>query len=241
MMVRKRNTEALVVGGGYSGILLSSLLIDRGFKVLVADSLIESEIEVFSRLKVLNSHYREFIQEYREILSQYKVEILGTTITKTEKREKWMAESPDFIIEAEEVFLCMGCYDRRAFPCKILGTRPAGVFTLQNALELLSKGYRIGSRVLLLGKSRIFEVICELLKALGYEFDVADGEAEVLGKERVEGVLVEGELFSCDTLIYFCGREEFNPFGLDGIKAGNINARSYDYGEVRRDVLGILI
>lgn len=244
-------TEALVVGAGYSGVLLSSILAERGVDVLIAKSSLESEIEVFLRLEVLSSYYSEFIEEYRELLAQLRPRVLKTTILKTERengeeteRARWKVESPHYRITADEVFICTGCYDKRVFPCGVLGMRPAGTFSLQNALELISKGYRIGRRVLLFGeRTKIFEIVEEMLKKLKYECEFVEGEyAEVLGRERVEGVVVEGEKFErekfeCDTLIYFCGRESFNPFRLEGVKAGNINAKTYDYEEVRRDVL----
>jgi len=238
-LILDRKTEILIIGGGYSGSILFEILRSKGLEVLIADSKLESEIEVFSKLEVFDSHYSEFIEEYKEIL-KHKPEILQTTIFKTVKNEKWLAESIEHRIEADEVFVCTGCYDKRPFSCKIFGMRPAGIFSIQNALELLAKGYRIGRRVLVFGhsKQRIFEVVEECLRKLKYDCELVVGDqAEVLGRERVEGVLVDGEKFSCDTLVYFCGRESFNPFNLEGIKAGNINTKCYDYDRVKKDVL----
>ena len=85
-------TEVLIIGGGYSGILLFENLKTKGFEVLIADSKLESEIEVFSKLRVFSSYYSEFISEYNEIL-EHKPRILKTTLLKTVKKEKWKAET----------------------------------------------------------------------------------------------------------------------------------------------------
>jgi len=257
----KIETEVLVIGGGYSGILLSNVLLDRGFDVLIADSSMESEMDVFSRLKVVKSYYDRFIEEYRETRAQLETRILKATITRTvrigcegqreneggnERAERWDVEGVhlgvNYKITAERVFTCTGCYDKRFFPCGIFGSRAAGIFSIQNALSLISRGYRIGRNVLLLGMSKVQERIFEIVEEMLGEFDygcefVVGNVAEVLGRERVEAVIVDGMKFPCDTLIYFCGREEFNPFKLGGCKVGNINARTYDYEKVRKDVL----
>jgi|Deesub1362B_J571_1020462.scaffolds.fasta_scaffold00066_19 NADPH-dependent 2,4-dienoyl-CoA reductase/sulfur reductase-like enzyme len=229
--------KIIIIGGGYSGVLLGSILAEKGFRPVILDSFCKGgEIGVFSKLKVLREHYSEFIEEYETLLPQ--LQILKTTVLKVEKGENWKVKTLESETTSERVFLCTGCYDVRPYSCKIFGTRPAGIFTLQNALELISRGYRIGKNVLLYGKDKILEIVEEMMRKEGYDCQVVEGrEAEVFGVERVEGVEVDDEIFKCDTLIHFCGREEFNPLGLEGIKAGNINSKTYDYEKVRKDVL----
>jgi len=235
-----KSDETLIVGGGYSGVLLGNILAEKGFRPIIFDSFYRGgEIEIFSKLEVLREYYREFIEEYETLLP--RVQILKTTVVEVEKGEKWRVKTLDGEIqEYDVVFICTGCYDSRSLTCKIFGTRPAGIFTLQNALGLISRGYRIGKNVLLYGKDRILEIVGEMLKKQRYDCQIVESkEIEVFGVERVEGIKLDGEIFRCDTLVYFCGREEFNPLGLEGTKAGNINSRTYDYKEVRKDVLRV--
>ncbi len=234
-----RSNEIVVIGGGYSGILLGGILTEKGFEPVILDSFCKGgEIGIFSQLEVLREHYSEFIEEYKTL--QPQLQILKTTALKVEKGEYWKVKTLESEIVSEIVFLCTGCYDVRPFGCKIFGTRPAGIFTLQNALDLISRGYRIGKDVLLYGNDRFLEVVEEMMKKEGYDCQIVEGrEAEVFGIERVEGVRVDDEVFECDTFVHFCGREEFNPLGLEGIKAGNINSKTYDYERVRRDVLRV--
>jgi NADPH-dependent 2,4-dienoyl-CoA reductase/sulfur reductase-like enzyme len=233
--------RCIIAGGGYSGVLLSELLSEEGFDVVVADQYIRGgEIGLFSRLPVFRDYYNEFIAEYRDMGAdflkavvrdvegneRYEVTLL---INGMKRREKF-----DF------AFICTGCYDKNYFLSGIYGMRPAGIFSLQNALELIARGYRIGRDVLIFGEDRVLEVLEEMLVKLRYSTNLQGGdEVIVRGRERVESVLIDGEEFRCDTLIYYAGREEFNPFKLPGIKAGNINAKSYDYGNVKEDVLRV--
>jgi|Deesub1362A_J573_1020465.scaffolds.fasta_scaffold00099_58 NADPH-dependent 2,4-dienoyl-CoA reductase/sulfur reductase-like enzyme len=226
------DTDFLIAGGGYSGVLTAKLLRDNGINATVFDSKCEGgELGVFKKLPDLREYYAEYIEEYDELTKEitiHKGTVLGDVLVMVGRVKKYHSE----------LLICTGCFDNQPFNCNILGSRPAGIFSLQTALKLISMGFTIGKKVLVVGDDPVLEIVERLMYRRGYEILLMRGkEVFVEGRERVEKVRVDGEYFNCDTLIYFCGRSEFNPFDLNGIKLGNINAKTYDYRKVRKDTV----
>lgn len=149
-------------------------------------------------------------------------------------------------IDADAVVLAMGCRERPRGALNIAGTRPAGVFSAGTAQRLVNReGLMPGKRVVVLGSGDIglimarrmtlegAEVLCvaelmpfssglrrNIVQCLD-DFDIplllSHTAVEVLGKERVEGVVIaevdeHGKpipgtevTYDCDTLLLSCG------------------------------------
>lgn len=236
-----------VVGGGYSGVRMASILSEKGYDVVVFEGRDGGEITVFNSLPELREHYIDYVEEYFELLKTVRIE---KGVVRKVTRENLVLVSGCYTDRDsrdcsnygrfEQVVVCTGCYDSNPISANIYGMRPAGIFSLENAIRLISKGYRIGREVLIFGDDAILEVFNSMLGRMKYSTHVVSGEyAVVRGRERVEEVVVDGERFRCDTVVYFKKRECFNPFNLKGVKAGNINAKTYDYKEVKKDVLKV--
>ncbi len=229
--------DYVVVGAGYAGLMCGKKLIEEGFKTLVFD-MRESggELAVFSKLSDFRASYEKYIEEIEELKKEVPVE-RGTVI----KSKPVIVNSGSGLkrFEAKKVILCTGATDIAPARLNILGKRVAGIYTLENALRLLSENMRIGNKILLAGKDdKVVELTEAQLYRLGYDVELSrlEGDVNVIGKERVEGVEISGETYKCDALIVFGGREPFNPLKLRGTPVGNVVTCTYDYSKVEENV-----
>lgn len=159
-------------------------------------------------------------------------------------------------IKAEAVILAMGCRERTRGSIGIPGKRPAGVFTAGTAQRYMNmEGYRVGKHVVILGSGDIGMIMARRLTMEGAEV-LAVAEimpfsaglsrnvvqcledfhiplllnhtvTDILGKERVEGVVlsqVDGQrkpipgtevTYECDTLLLSVGLIPENELSRD--------------------------
>ncbi|RLI73146.1 hypothetical protein DRP04_16130 [Archaeoglobales archaeon] len=228
--------DYVVIGGGYAGLVCGKKLIDEGFDTLIFEMRrVGGELSVFSRLSDFRTKYEKFIEEVEELKKEVPVE-KGTVI----KSKPVIVNSENGLkrFEAKKIILCTGATDVTPAKLNVIGKRVAGIYTLETALRLLSENMKIGSKVLLAGNDKILELAESQLYRLGYEveFSKLEGDINVIGKTRVEGVEISGVEYTCDTLVVFGGREPFNPLKLKGIPVGNINTCTYDYSKVEENV-----
>ncbi len=229
--------DYVVIGAGYAGLLCGKKLIDEGFSIRVFDMReIGGELAVFSKLSDFRAMYEKYIEEIKELKNEVPVE-MGTVI----KSKPVIVNSKDGLkrYEARRVILCTGATDIAPARLNILGKRVAGIYTLETALRLLSENTRLGNKVLLAGtEDKIIEVAETQLYRMGYEVELSklEGNVNVIGKDRVEGVEISGQVYKCDTFIVFGGREPFNPLKLRGTPVGNVVECTYDYAKVEENV-----
>ncbi|WP_202319809.1 FAD-dependent oxidoreductase [Archaeoglobus neptunius] len=229
--------DYVVVGAGYAGLKCAELLMDRGFKTLIFDMReAGGEISVFSRLSDFSSKYEKYIEEIRELRRDIPVDV-GTVI----KSKPVIVNSGNGLkrFEAKRVLLCTGATDIAPAKLNVLGKRVAGIYTLETALRLVSRDNKIGNKILIAAKEdKIVELAESQFYRMGYEVELSSlGDSiNVIGRERVEGVEIEGETFKCDTLVVYGGRSPFNPLKLRGTPVGNVVTCTYDYSKVEENV-----
>lgn len=149
-------------------------------------------------------------------------------------------------LKAEAIVLAMGCRERTREAVNIPGTRPAGVFTAGTAQRFLNmEGYLVGKKIMMLGTGDIGLIMARRLTLEGAEvravlarrgypgglmrnvaqclndYDIPlmlrHTIVKIIGKERVEGVIVartdeerkpipgSEKLYECDTLLLSVG------------------------------------
>lgn len=233
--------DYVVIGAGYAGLKCAEILMDKGFKTMVFD-MRESggEISVFSKLSDFSSSYEKYIEEVEELKKDIPVDI-GTVI----KSKPVIVNSGNGLkrFEARRILLCTGATDIAPAKLNVLGKRVAGIYTLETALRLISENTRIGNKVLIAAKEdKIVELAESQFYRLGYEVELSEleGDINVIGKERVEGVEIGGESYQCDALVIYGGRNPFNPLKLRGTPVGNVVACTYDYSKVEENVKNFL-
>jgi len=229
--------DYVVVGAGYAGLMCGSKLIDRGFRTLIFDMReIGGELAVFSRLSHFRDIYEKYIKKIEELKEEVPVE-RGTVI----KSKPVIVNSGAGLrrYEAKKVILCTGATDAAPPKINILRKRISGVYTLENALRLLSSNTKLGDKILIASKyDEIVKITESQLNTLGYNVELSelDDDFNVIGKTKVEGVEISGTKYKCDTVIIFGGREPFNPLKLRGLPVGNLVACTYDYSKVEENV-----
>ncbi|MET1124133.1 MAG: FAD/NAD(P)-binding oxidoreductase [Archaeoglobaceae archaeon] len=229
--------DYVVVGGGYAGLLCGKKLIDEGFNTLVFDMRGGGgELAVFAKLSDFRARYEKYIEEMEELRKEVPVE-KGTVI----KSKPVIVNSENGLkrLEARKVLICTGATDVAPTRLNVLGKRVAGIYTLNNALRLLAENMSIGSKILFAAKpDDVVNVAEEQFYRLGYEVELTElrSDINVIGKTRVEGVEIGGELYRCDALVIYGGREPFNPLKLRGTPIGNVVTCTYDYSRVEEQV-----
>lgn len=196
---------------------------------------------------VTGTEYAEyFINQVKELGIPYLTGSTVLSITK-EKEITFVSSALGITrVNARAIILAMGCRELSHGSLRIAGTRPAGVFSAGTVQRFINTdGYLPGKRVVLFGSGDIGFVCARRLalegaKVLGayerkayptgslknlkeclYDFDIPFHTkktiTKILGKERVEGVLIssvdddfrviEGteELVKCDTLVLSLG------------------------------------
>ena len=159
-------------------------------------------------------------------------------------------------LKADAIILAMGCRERSHGSLRIAGTRPAGIFSAGTVQRFINtEGYLPGKRVVVFGSGDIGLVTARRLALEGadvigvYErksyprgldknvkeclddfkipFYTNKMISEILGKERIEGVIISdtneeykpkkgtGKLVKCDTLVLSLGLIPDNIITLD--------------------------
>ncbi|MBR2295814.1 MAG: FAD-dependent oxidoreductase [Clostridia bacterium] len=178
-------------------------------------------------------------------------------------------------ISAEAIILAMGCRERSHGSLRIAGTRPAGVFSAGTVQRFINiEGQLPGKKVVLFGSGDIGLVTArrltiegakvlgvyerkphptgldknmkECLEEFGIPFYTGKTISKILGKERVEGVLISSvdenlkiikgteQLVKCDTLVLSLGLIPDNSIpqdtgiALDRVTGGAIVNQRYE-------------
>ncbi|MEG9195200.1 MAG: FAD-dependent oxidoreductase [Candidatus Methanoglobus sp.] len=236
------SVDYVVIGAGYAGLHCAKKLIEKGFEVLVFDMRCAGgELEVFSKLGVFTEKYFKFIEEVNELKKEVNID-LGTVI----KSKPVIVNSRNGLkrFEARRAILCTGAADKVPMRLNVLRKKMSGIYTLDQSLRILSENKKLGEKILIAGKRDFVVNLAEKqLEEMEYDFEFVEAEGEdiqVIGKEKVEAVRVNEVEHRCDTLIFFNGREPFNPLKLKGTPVGNVAVYTYDYLRVEENVRNFL-
>lgn len=196
-----------------------------------------------------------YIQRIEELDIPCKLDTMGLSITKNREVVFVNAREGLKTLRARAIVLAMGCRERARGAVNIPGSRPAGVFTAGTAQRLINiEGYMVGKKIMMLGTGDIGLIMARRLTLEGsnviavlarkpypgglmrnvvqclYDYDIPlmlqHTIVEILGKDRVRGVLVARtdenslpipgteELYECDTLILSVGLIPENELSL---------------------------
>ena len=228
--------EYTVVGAGYSGLMCYKSLIDRGFDAVLFEMKEGGgELSVFSKLPEFRQYYEPFINEMLELKEEAKIEY-GTVV----KTKPVIVTSNNSVkrLDSKNVLLCTGASDKNPIKSVVIKNKIKGVYTLDNALKSLATGLKIGKKVLMIGEGEVVKIAETQFNELEYDVEVTPHDNfQIKGKNRVEGVEIGGDEYKCDTLVIYVGRETFNPLKLKGTPVGNANVCTYDYNDIKNDVI----
>lgn len=235
------SVDYVVIGAGYAGLHCAKRLIEKGFEILIFDMRSAGgELEFFSRLSIFAEKYSKYIEKVNELKKEINVEI-GTVI----KSKPVIVNSKNGLkrFEARRAILCTGAADAVPVRLNVLRKKLAGIYTLDQSLRILAENGEIGNKILIAGKREpIIDLTEKQLEEMNYQFEFIEaGEnIQITGTNRVEGVIVDGTDYKCDTIIFFNRREPFNPLKLKGTPVGNVAVCSYDYSKVEENVKSFL-
>ncbi|MBF1153073.1 MAG: FAD-dependent oxidoreductase [[Eubacterium] sulci] len=164
-----RHCQAVVIGGGCSGLAAAAKLKQEGLKDVV---LIEKDAELGG---VLNqcihngfglTTFKEqlsgpsFAERYEDQVVEAGVEVKLNTMVTHMSRDKVIEyvnqEEGYQKLQADIIILSVGCYERSRGALAISGERPTGVYTSGQAQRYLNiDGYMVGKSVFILGSGDI--------------------------------------------------------------------------------------
>ena len=164
-----RHCQAVVIGGGCSGLAAAAKLKQEGLKDVV---LIEKDAELGG---VLNqcihngfglTTFKEqlsgpsFAERYEDRVVEAGVEVKLNTMVTHMSRDKVIEyvnqEEGYQKLQADIIILSVGCYERSRGALAISGERPTGVYTAGQAQRYLNiDGYMVGKSVFILGSGDI--------------------------------------------------------------------------------------
>jgi thioredoxin reductase len=235
------SADYVVIGAGYAGLHCAKKLIEKGFKILVFDMReVGGELTVFSKLGVFSEKYEKYIKKIQDLKDLVPVEI-GTVI----KSKPVIVSTKNGLkrFEARRALLCTGASDFLPIKLNVLSKKISGIYSLDQALRMVAEKKKIGDKILLIcRKEPVIELTEKLFSENNCNFEIVDvGEKiEISGEKRVEEVEVEGVKYKCDAVVFYNGREPFNPLKLKGTPVGNIAVCSYDYSKVEEHVRNFL-
>ncbi|WP_432667709.1 FAD-dependent oxidoreductase [Wukongibacter baidiensis] len=210
-----------------------------------------------------------FIDELFELGIEYKLDTMVLDITEDRELSAVNSIDGFIKISAKAIILAMGCRERTRGAINIPGTRPSGVLTAGTAQRYINmEGYMVGRKVFILGSGDIglimarrmtlegaeVKAVAELMPYSGGltrnivqcldDYDIPlllnHTVVEIMGKERIEGVLVaqvdenrrpikgSEKHYECDTLLLSVGLIPENELSMgvgiqiDGTTGGPI-------------------
>lgn len=178
-----RKCQAIVIGGGCSGLAAAATLKQNGIEDVV---LIEKDHELGGILNqcIHNGFglttFKEqlsgpaFAERYENQVVETNVEVkLGTMVTEMTSDRVITYVNPEEgyqKIQGDIIILSVGCYERTRGALGIPGDRPAGVFTAGQAQRYLNMdGYLVGKRVFILGSGDIGLIMARRMTLEGAE------------------------------------------------------------------------
>lgn len=235
------SVDYVVIGAGFAGLHCARKLIDKGFNILVFDMReAGGELAVFSKLSEFAKEYEKYIKKIIELRETIAVEH-GTII----KSKPVIVSSKNGLkrFEARRALLCTGATDFLPIKLNVLGKKISGIYTLDQALRVVAENKRIGEKIIFICKREpIVDLAIKQFAELNYTLEVVEvaENIEVSGEKRVEEVEINGVKYKCDAIVFYNGREPFNPLKLKGTPVGNVAVCSYDYSKVEEHVKNFL-
>lgn len=235
------SVDYVVIGAGFAGLHCARKLIDKGFNVLVFEMReTGGELAVFSKLSIFAKEYAEYIKKINDLKEMVPVEH-GTVI----KSKPVIISSKNGLkrFEARRALLCTGAADVLPIKLNVLGKKISGIYTLDQALRSVSEDKKLGEKILFVCKKEsIVDLAIKQFTELNYEVEIAEvsDKIEVSGEKKVEEVELNDEKYKCDALVFYNGREPFNPLKLKGTPVGNVAVCSYDYSKVEEHIKNFL-
>lgn len=209
------------------------------------------------------TEYAEFfINKVKELKISYLTDSTVLSIT-PEKEITFVSTTLGYTtIKAQAIILAMGCRERSHGSLRIAGTRPAGIFSAGTVQRFINiDGHLPGKRVVLFGSGDIGLVtarrlmlegakivgayegkkyprgldknVKECLEDFGISLQTGKTISKILGKERVEGVIISDidenhkiikgteQQVKCDTIVLSLGLTPDNIISMDaGIEIG---------------------
>lgn len=178
-----RHCQAVVIGGGCGGLAAAAKLKQEGLADVV---LIERDVELGG---VLNqcihngfglTTFKEqlsgpaFAERYEREAIASGVEIkLGAMVTHMSKDRviEYVSQEEGYQkLQADNIILAVGCYERSRGALGIPGERPTGVYTAGQAQRYLNiDGYMVGKKVFILGSGDIGLIMARRMSLEGAE------------------------------------------------------------------------
>lgn len=196
-----------------------------------------------------------YIRSMQELEIPCRLDTMVLNITKNREATLINSAEGVNTVKAGAIILAMGCRERTRGAINIPGSRPAGIFTAGATQRLINiEGYMVGKKIMMLGTGDIGLIMARRLTLEGskviavlarkpypgglmrnvvqclYDYDIPlllqHTIVEILGKDRVRGVLVARtdenslpipgteELYECDTLILSVGLIPENELSL---------------------------
>lgn len=187
-----------------------------------------------------------FIAQLQEMGIEYKLNTMVVDILPDKSLHVVNSEDGFLVIQAKAVILAMGCRERTREAIAIPGKRPAGIFTAGTAQRYINiEGYMVGKKVVIAGSGDIGLImarrltleeaevlavveimpfpgglnrnIVQCLDDFHIPLLLQHTVTEILGKERIEGVVVARvdehrkpipgteKTYTCDTLLLSVG------------------------------------
>ena len=203
-------------------------------------------LQIFKEDLTGPEYAERFITELKEQKITCKLDTMVLSIDRQRHLDIVNTNDGYMRIKAEAIILAMGCRERTREAINIPGTRPSGVFTAGTAQRFLNmEGYLVGKKIMMLGTGDIGLIMARRLTLEGaevkavlarkgypgglmrnvaqclYDYNIPlmlrHTIVKVVGKDRVEGVLVAKtdeksrpipgteELYECDTLLLSVG------------------------------------
>ncbi len=227
----KKFYDVVIVGGGPAGLAAgisatktgaSVLIIERNNKLGgILNQCIHNGFGLhYFKEELTGPEYAgRFVKEVNDMGIEYLLDTMVINITPNKEITAISPQHGMITITAKSVVLAMGCRERTAGAIKLLGTRPAGIYTAGSAQRILNiDGYNVGKKIVILGSgdiglimakrmtyegSKVVQVlelmpyssglkrnIVQCLDDYNIPLDFSTTITKVVGKTRLEGVYV---------------------------------------------------
>ncbi len=219
----------MVVGGGLAGLSLANKLRGRAIVVEWLDRL--GGVSIYDEVPVDGVTGREMVDRILDGLKGAEVR-LESSVVKVDGRGATVVSADGFKLIRGRVVCATGFREKTLLELGIYGFRPAGVFYLHTAYELLGMGFSLGDKVAIYGFNHYSLVLADKLRKfsdkvymikgsgslihkpddvlrLGLEY-IETGVRKVEGTERVEALLTDDGTLRVDTLV-IAELAPFNP------------------------------
>ncbi|MFI3228739.1 MAG: FAD-dependent oxidoreductase [Bacillota bacterium] len=178
----KKFYDVVIVGGGPAGLAAGISATKEGASVLIIER--NNKLGGILNQCIHNGfglHYFKeeltgpeyagrFVQIVREMGIDYMLETMVVSLSANKEITAISPEHGIFTISAKSVVLAMGCRERTAGAIKMLGSRPAGIYTAGSAQRILNiDGYNVGKKVVILGSGDIGLIMARRMTYEGAE------------------------------------------------------------------------